>query len=547
MSSVQGEGYVYVRKKLSTAEEMPALVNNVKISGWYEKINSNASSSAKVTIIGAAGTRIRTTEHGSGHYEEDEISSLKLENRSITLKKDIFAKHRPTVFSLPGKRSINYNSLWFDLTRADNRVLDEELTENYLYVDTLSKNSSFVLDKNQTVYKSEVQFSDGLARINYQKQSPGSKKVTKLVSEDYHGSFKVLESVDSYGDSVKYAKSATGKGFVASDVRPSTNQKSYEYGSGYYNSEEMSQQDLLTKSTKMLYAPLYQTAGSQDLGYFIPWKEGMWTKDPEKGLFIGQEIRYASFINKDAGMMQSRLSSLAEFNGTMDIKLVSGQSPKNETRRLEQIMVGSFATDTAFSVYTNPMYLNAHVYVTKEAIVENEKEVLFLINITNDGNQLLKPVIVTDCMPEGLIFINSSLRPVVKGQIVTWTVPALDISRTMTIKLRAKMKGNKQWYYNEVNVKGIYKNSTVAANNSTFFQALYEPLPCCNGQSDQRLNLTKVFSVSKMRGDWGDWSPAPCLGASSQVTDCFNESKNYYDYLERLAASCKCEAPYAIP
>ena len=32
-SSVQGEGYVYVRKKLSTAEEIPALVNNVKISG----------------------------------------------------------------------------------------------------------------------------------------------------------------------------------------------------------------------------------------------------------------------------------------------------------------------------------------------------------------------------------------------------------------------------------------------------------------------------------------------------------------------------------
>jgi uncharacterized repeat protein (TIGR01451 family) len=547
-SSVQSEGYVYVRKKLSTAEEKPAFVNSVKISGYYQGTQSPpATSSAKVTIIGAAGTRIRSTEHGSGHYEEDEISSLKLENRSITLKKDIFAKHSPTTFSLPGKRTINYNSLWFDLTRADNRVLNEELSENYLYADTLSKNSSFVLDKNQTVYRSEAQFSDGQARINYQKKSPDSKKVTKLISEDYHGSFKVLESVDSYGDSAKYAKSATGKGFVASDVRPSPNQKSYEYGSGYYNSEEVSQLDLLTKSSKMSYAPLYQTAGSQDLGYFIPWKEGMWTKDPEKGLFMGEEIRYASFIKKEAGMMQSRLSFLGEFNGTMDIKLVSGPSPKNETRRLEQIMVGSFKTDTAISVYTNPKHLTAHVYVTKKAIVGDRKEVLFLINVTNDGNQLLKPLIITDRMPEGLIFINSSLRPEVKGQIVTWTVPALDISRTLTIKLRAKIKGDKQWYFNEVNVKGTYKNTTVQANNSTFFQAQYEPLPCCNGQSDQRLNITKIFSVSKMRGDWGDWSPAPCFGASSRVTDCFNESKDYYDYLERFAASCKCVAPYDIP
>jgi uncharacterized repeat protein (TIGR01451 family) len=246
-------------------------------------------------------------------------------------------------------------------------------------------------------------------------------------------------------------------------------------------------------------------------------------------------------------MLKSRLSFLGEFNGTMDIKLVSGQSPKNETRRLEQIMVGNFKTDTALSVYTNPWHLKAHVYVTKEAIVGDRKEVLFLINITNDGNQLLKPLIVTDRMPEGLIFINSSLRPEVKGQIVTWTVPALDIARTMTIKLRAKIKGDKQWYYNEVNVKGAYKNTTVQANNSTFFQALYEPLPCCNGQSDQRLNITKIFSISKMRGDWGYWAPAPCLGVSSRVTDCFNESENYYDYLDRTAASCGCASPYDIP
>jgi uncharacterized repeat protein (TIGR01451 family) len=208
-------------------------------------------------------------------------------------------------------------------------------------------------------------------------------------------------------------------------------------------------------------------------------------------------------------------------------------------------MVGRFNTDTAMSVYTNPNHLTAHIYVMKEAIVEDRKQVLFLINITNDGNKLLKPLIVTDLMPEGLIFINSSLRPEVKGQKVTWTVPALDISRTMTIKLRAKIKGEKQWYLNEVNVKGFYGNNMVQANNSTFFQALYEPIPCCEGQLDQRLNFTKVFNQSKIHGYWGYWAPAPCFGISSQATDCFNDSENYYDRLER--SSCGCSSPYEIP
>ena len=368
---------------------------------------SNDSSTSVVTILGSPGTELRTSEHGSGHYEEDERSSLRLENKSITLQRDLFAKHGKTTFSLPGKRSIEYDSLWSDLSSGKNRVLNDVVSENYLYTDMLSKNSSYVLDMNQTVYKSDAEFSDGLARIAYRKQLPGSDKTSVEISEDYHGSFKVKESVDSYGDSVKYSKSSQGKGFVASDKRPTRNQRSFEHGSGYYNSEETMQLDSVVKNSKMLYAPVNQTAGSQNLNYSTLWEEGMWTKDPEKGLVISEAIRSASYINKEAEMEKSSLSILGEFNGTMDIQLVQGLLKKEkihpeEQIRLDQTLVGSFRMDTSLSVFTAPRHLYPHLNISKKAIMQDEETVLFLINVTNDGNKLLKPVTVSDRLPDGL-------------------------------------------------------------------------------------------------------------------------------------------------
>ena len=51
------------------------------------------------------------------------------------------------------------------------------------------------------------------------------------------------------------------------------------------------QLDSVVKNSKMLYAPVNQTAGSHNLNYSALWDEGMWTRDPEKGLVISEEIR----------------------------------------------------------------------------------------------------------------------------------------------------------------------------------------------------------------------------------------------------------------
>lgn len=548
VSSVKGEGYAYVNKRLSTAEENSALINRANISGYYGAIQSNASSTSTVAIIGAAGTRIRTTEHGSGYYEEDEKSSLKLENRSISLEKSIFAKHRKTTFSLPGGRNIDYESLWSDQTHAENRVLNDVVSEDYLYTDTLSKNSSFQVDMNQTVYNSEAEFKDGMAHISYKKHMQDSPRITKEISEDYHGSFKVLESIDSYGEGVKYEKSSKGKGFISSDKRPARLQRSFEHGSGYYYSEEISQLASIFKDAKMLYAPSNQTAGSMNLSYTSLWKEGMLTKDPSKGLIISEEIRYAPYIKEEAGMEKSSLAFISEFNGTMDIKVADGLSPKRKDHLLDQRFVGNFKINTGISVYTPPKYLYPHVSVSKRAIIIDDNTILFLINVTNDGNKLLSPVNVSDHLPDSLTFINSSIRPKVNrqtnGQFINWTIPTLEISRTLTIKLNTKMKEKIYPYINVVDVEARYMDQILTAHNYT--KVDHYGLPCCLG-SEGTINLTKVFSVSEVRGYWGGWSPAPCTNLTSEATDCFKDREDYYDTLESCDSVCSCTSTYDVP
>lgn len=547
-SSVQGEGYIRVSKRLSTAEKDTALVNRANISGIYRGIDStyssDASSSAAVTIAGAAGTKVSTSEHGSGYYEENARSSLELQSRSINLEKSLFAKHRKTSFSLPNKRSIDYGSLWSERSTAENRVLNDTVSENYLYSDTLRKNSSIQMDRNQSVYKSESDFSNGIAHISYKKHMQDSTKTTQEISEDYHGSFKVLMSVDSYGDSVKYDKSSQGKGFVSSDNRASMQQRSFEHGSGYYNSEESSQLGSIVKNSKMLYSPVSLKADSRNLSYTNLWGEGMWTKDPETGLIISEEFRYAPYIDKVSGMERSSLSLMGEFNGTMNIELAKGSSPKKESHYLDQSFEGNFKIETAISVYASPKHLYPHLSVSKKAIMAGEDTILFLINVTNDGNQPLEPVKVSDFMPDGLAFINSSIRPEIEEQIINWHIPSLDVSRTITIKLMAEVKNNSYPLINRVGVQAQYQDRILTANNSTKVDLDY--LSCCPSIG-QSTNLTGIFEANKIQGSWDDWKPSSCFNLTSETKDCFEQMEDYYSALDKAACLTDCASPYEVP
>lgn len=547
-SVVHGEGYVYSRKELSTVEEVKSLTNWVEIVGYYYGTYLyRASAYSTATLLGSAGTRILNREHGSGTYQETTRSSLDQENRSVSLDKELFANYHPAKSLLPGGRTIEHNSMWSDATHVENRILLDDIKEVYRYADTLNKSSSFQADMNQTVYNSKADFVSGKAEISYKKLSPETAAIIQEIDENYHGSFRVLESVDSYGESPKFSKSSTGKGFVSSDKMADGLQRSYESGSGYYSSEESSQLSSVYKISKMRYSPVQVRAGSSNISYADLWTEGMWTRDKDEGLFIGEKLQYAFSVDKETSMETSRLSLLGKFNGSLNILLKNKRSIS-----LDETFTGSYQISTAVSLYSTLKHLFPHVNITKEAVMLDEEVVLFIINVTNDGNKLLKPLNVTDFLPEGCSYINSSIRAKVNGQMVNWTIPSLDIGRTLSIKMRAKVDGGRRFYTNVVKVRATCKGSIIVANNSTTFEAYYQPLPCCPGTEDMKtetmaFNATSIFNTTPTNGTWGDWSPSKDFNISGNITECACFSNAYYDDMEKSMKDICCSSNYEVP
>lgn len=546
-SLVQGEGYVYSRKELSTVDMVKSLTNWVEIVGYYGTYPYRASAYSTVTLLGTEGTRILSREHGSGTYQETARSSLDQENRSVRLDKELFANYHPSNFLLPGGRNVEHNSMWSDATHVENKILLDDIKEIYQYADTLNKSSSFQADMNQTVYNSKADFMSGKAEISYKKLSPATADIIQEIDENYHGSFRVLESVDSYGDSPKFTKSSTGKGFVSSDKRTDGLQRSYESGSGYYSSEESSQLSSVDKISKMKYSPVQVRAGSSNISYADLWNEGMWTHDKDEGIFISEKLQQAMSIDKETLMEASRLSVLGKFNGSLNIQLKNRRSIA-----LDETFTGSYQISTAISLSTMLKHLFPHVNITKEAMMLDEDVVLFIINVTNDGNKLLKPLNVTDFLPENCSYINSSIRAKVNGRMVNWTIPSLDIGRTLSIKMRAKVDGGRRFYTNVVRVRATCKGSILVANNSTTFEAYYQPLPCCLGTEDLNtetmgVNASSIFNTTPTSGTWGDWSPGKDFNISSNITECACFSDAYYDDMEKSMKDICCASNYEVP
>jgi uncharacterized repeat protein (TIGR01451 family) len=524
--SVSGDGYIYERKMLSTNRALDKLTNFAYISGYYDNDGDGDfeypdNDSDSVTIsVGDPGTEIKTVEHGSGHYEQQQLVGYNYSNKSIKLDKQNFASYTPMTFSLPGNRNINFNSLWFDRTNAKNYIRNDMVSENYLYMNLVDKESSFLIDPNQTAYKSTGEFYGGKAQIKYTKMQtrsiPGPSKNDMEIAEDYHGSFKIGQSLDSYGDGISYSKSSKGQGFVASDKRVSDAQRSFEAGSGDYKSDELIKTGVVYKDSTMSYVPNGQTAGSFKINYSSKWHEEMRTSDREIGAAISERISSASDIKKETMMQGSTMALLSEFNGTSEIKAVQSSGPKNETARIEQTFTGKYKLDTTISINKGPTYIKPHVNVTKKCLKEDNNTVLFRINVTNDGNKTLGPIYVTDMLPEGLIFINSSLRPEeVADGVVRWSLISLQIGGMQKITIRARLNETATRFVNRVNVSAKYNGGVVSAKASCGF--VLDWLPCCliekaPATEKERAPPDKYFG--------GSWAPPKCMDLGLNLSEC---------------------------
>jgi uncharacterized repeat protein (TIGR01451 family) len=528
--SISGVGYVYTRSRLSTDTQPHFLTNYVNITGSYvigpdnDEVQDIASSSDSVAISDSIGTEVGMDEHGSGYYHNEQKISLNNSKRSIILDKQIDAKHAVVSLSLLRGRNLSINSPWHERTYAKNRVRDESLSKTHLYADSINESIHLQVDENQTVYQSTDETNKSLTRLSY-------KSNVFEISEEYQGSFKTTASLSSYGSDRIYDKYSAGVGFVSSDKRVGGKQRSYEYGSGSYNSSEVIGRGIVYK---MMDVAQFSTDH-----YTGKWNEGMSTKDSKFNSSISERISQADHIEKEAIMGPSSLSMTSNLTGMASTKFKIQNGPKrSEELLMEQFFSGTFRLNYVFGIQLGPKYLYPHLNLTKTALKQDADTVLFQINVTNDGNKTLGPVDVMDMLPAGMIFVNSSLISSVVGQNVSWTLLSLPIGQMQTIDLRARLRDTSYPYQNDVIAVGKFGNEIVTAKASVI--VVLDWLPCCLQYHRPAKKL--IQDKESLSFFSGTWKVPGCMGLNGTVSDCEQYIDEYYNSSESTCHDCLFDA-----
>ncbi len=278
---VKGEGFVNVYNNYDTTVNP----NSIKNCAYATADGvGTVSDCASTSIIEEPGTELKRREFGSGAYASEELSKVRSENKSIISDTSLQASYRPSTFSLPQGRSINYNTLWTEKSKGRNTVTGASMTEEYTSATKINKERSIELDKNGSIMKTEVEF-EGQGHIGVlKKESPDSHPKVKTIfesREDYAGNFKIYEKVDEYGTSVVSNKSTSGFGYVAVDKKIRDSQRTYESGTGSYQSEELidTPTSYMAKNISLVHAPAnYSYSPSFCADQDMKWSEGMWSK-----------------------------------------------------------------------------------------------------------------------------------------------------------------------------------------------------------------------------------------------------------------------------
>ncbi|HII07665.1 MAG TPA: DUF11 domain-containing protein [Methanotrichaceae archaeon] len=511
---VVGEGFVRVANDYSTSFESYTIKNCVYVTS-EEAGDSVFSDCESVAVSYDPGTELSTREHGSGLYESEEQVEMRTENKSISMDKDMAATDKSTTLGLYNNRIVEYSSKWTEEANAKNRVTGASMSEQYRYATSIDRESRMFLDKNESVMEIDSEF-DGMGHIGFLKMpSDSSTPQTTLLfeaREDYTGSFKILEKVDEYGSSVKSEKATSGVGLAAVDKRVKDCQRSYESGTGVYDSEELieTNTNYIAKDISLVQAPMNQSlTGDVSIDASQKWKEGMYSKTPETS-YIGEE--YTSITSLDTETVALGLNEMdteAEFSGKARYRAVL----RDEVDFDEQYE-GDYSVERRILFTGVPKYDRPHLNVTKtlDGIAEETiigakdttlagesrekviKVVTYTITIENDGNRALGPVYVRDLFPPKAAFVSASVRPMdLTETYANWTLTHLAIGDVSTIVLNLDVTEHApDELVNRVEVCGGYGDEWVCAYNFSAMEIDW--LTCCLNET---VSVTKTAEIDQ--------------------------------------------------
>jgi len=511
--SVSGNGFVNIHQNYDTAT-IDRLTNRVNITGYYDygKIPDFDSSSATIRLADARGTAVNVAGHGSGIYDREEEEQMLLKNRSIQVKTSLSETYSPTSFSLPRGRSINYSSKWAEAQSAKNRITGASLDERYMYANKIDRESTLKLDKNGSTLVSETSF-EGAGHVGVLKMPVTNdtdtynfKKEVPIYEsqEDYVGNFKVYTYLDEYGTNVASNRSVSGIGFAAADKRLGKSQRSYESGSGSYQTEEQTQTitNYMAKDINVSYGSMsYAYTPDVNMNLSKKWSEGMSSKSgtlifspkdsssSEPASLISEEFSQADNLKKKTvALGLNEMKTEAEFSGIAQFNVVYQNLSANQSSdyvSLYNKYIGKYKLSRNVEIGGVARFDQLHISVFKVGKKDTSSYMYgnivdYTITVVNDGNRALGPIYVLDLFPQGTEYIYSSLRPSdVTQRSANWTLIGLSIGTSATIELKLKYKiyGD---LVNSVQAVGGYNNQWVSATNISVLS--YDWLNCCPPQ-----------------------------------------------------------------
>ncbi|MBN1322950.1 MAG: DUF11 domain-containing protein [Methanotrichaceae archaeon] len=524
---VVGEGYVFVANDYSTAPPDYILTNDViasAINGSGKMVKAFGNAFVRVS---EHGTELKAREHGSGRYESEDLVNVESEHKSIEIAKIASATYGNSTFNLYNNRTLNYLSRWTEEWRGKNHITGTSIHECYRYANSIDRNSYINLDDKSASIKADSQF-EGMCHFGIlQKTGSGKGSAGFESNEDYAGSFRIYQVAN--GTSLKYNKSASGEGFVTTDRRINDCQRSYESGSGIYESDE-----LIEAQTKYIAKDINLSAKQTSLeigdGIFInntmKWGEGTWFREVRKNstTFIGEEFSSLDRLNKQTiARGFGDLTTDADFSGMAKFRAIFTNTTKDYSNSTSlEAPMGQLRDPTIdledgylgeYTIHRRVMFSGGYKYGWPHIHAEKSGEIIYgsdkafaryNISLENDGNRALGPIVAMDLFPPGAVFVNSSESPsTLMPDSLGWTFVSLPIGGKVTMELWLDVTNCRvDELVNRIEASGSYNGnvtttsafSAIEINWLQFAQAS-ELTATKNGELDQNDPRVIVFTL----------------------------------------------------
>jgi len=466
---VTGTGFVNVHNDIRTN---PVILTNK--ATLYDMHDAPLCVAFADVNVGKPSTYAGLREHGSGDYASEDVIKYRNLNRSIEWNKSLTATYKPTTFSLPGNRDIDYKTKWIEMAKTKNYATGGSTNEEYTYADKINREAYTKLDENGSTTITDTSFQ-GVGHIGLLKKDASNNKTWNATDvfeaqEDYVGDFHIHQKFDEYGKNAEYEKSVFGTGYVSGDQKVGKAQRSYESGTGKYQSEERISTvvNYIAKDIKLEHAPTnYTYTPDVSVASDLIWSEGMWSKSPVT--LISEKFSSAKRLERDTKAVGlNEMDTEANAVGQADFRTIYKDPDKNSRNNVD--VDERYSGDFAFKRMTHldgvAKYNRPHITLTKDARIDlaNNTFADYRITIENDGDHTLGPVNVLDTFPQGTDYVSSSLRPSeLTDKYANWTLLSLGIGSRVVIDLRLNIAQPSTNIVNRVQAAGMYNDGWVTA------------------------------------------------------------------------------------